>query len=56
VSTQALEVLASNDIPVVYLTGYGRFVAAVQPAPTKNVALRVAQFRRFSTASPPWPH
>jgi len=49
-------VLASNDIPVVYLTGYGRFVAAVQPAPTKNVALRVAQFRRFSTASPPWPH
>ena len=47
VSTQALEVLATNDIPVMYLTGYGRFVAAVQPAPTKNVALRVAQFKRF---------
>jgi CRISP-associated protein Cas1 len=48
VSTQALEVLTSNDIPVVYMTGYGRFVAAVQPAPTKNVGLRVAQFKKFA--------
>jgi CRISPR-associated protein Cas1 len=47
-STQALETLASNEIPVCYLTGYGRFVAALVPAPRKNVSLREAQFRRFA--------
>lgn len=48
VSTQALETLAANDIPVIYMTGYGRFVAAFAPAPAKNVSLREAQFRRFA--------
>jgi CRISPR-associated protein Cas1 len=48
VSTQALETLASNEIPVMYLTGYGRFIAALVPAPAKNVSLREAQFRRFA--------
>jgi CRISPR-associated protein Cas1 len=48
VSTQALETLAANEIPVAYLTGYGRFVAALVPAPAKNVSLREAQFRRFA--------
>lgn len=48
VSTQALECLATLEVPVVYLTGHGRFVAALQPAPTKNVALRVNQHRLFS--------
>lgn len=48
VSTQALECLATLEVPVVYMTGYGRFVAALQPAPTKNVLLRVNQFRTFS--------
>jgi CRISPR-associated protein Cas1 len=48
VSTQALETLATNEIPVVYLTGYGRFVGAFEPAPAKNVSLRQAQFRRFA--------
>lgn len=48
VSTQALETLASNDIAVMYLTMYGRFVGAFVPAPTKNVSLRAEQFRRFS--------
>ena len=48
VSTQCLECLTFNEIPVVYLTGYGRFVAALQPAPTKNVGLRISQFKRFS--------
>jgi CRISPR-associated protein Cas1 len=47
-STQALQTLAENEIPVVYLSGYGRFIAALTPAPAKNVALRQAQFRRFS--------
>jgi CRISPR-associated protein Cas1 len=48
VSTQALECLATLDVPVVYMTGYGRFIAALQPAPTKNVMLRVNQYRLFA--------
>jgi CRISPR-associated protein Cas1 len=47
-STQALECLASGEVPVVYLTTYGRFVAALLPAPTKNVTLRTNQYRVFS--------
>jgi CRISPR-associated protein Cas1 len=47
-STQALECLATNEIPVVFLSGWGRFVAALMPAPTKNVSLRLEQYRRFS--------
>ncbi len=48
VSTQALETLATNEIPVVYLTGYGRFIGTFAPAERKNVGLREAQFRRFA--------
>ncbi len=48
VSTQALECLATSDVPVIYLTPYGRFVAALMPAPTKNVTLRTDQYRIFS--------
>jgi len=48
ISTQALETLAANEVPVMFLTGYGRFVAAYQPAPTKNVSLRLMQYRRFT--------
>src|SRR5207245_8543957 len=48
VSTQALECLAALDISVVYLTSYGRFIASLLPAPTKNIRLRVDQIRRFS--------
>lgn len=48
ISSQALETLASNGIPVAFVTGYGRFIATLAPAPTKNVALREAQFRRFA--------
>lgn len=47
VSTQALECLAALDVPVVYLTGHGRFIAALQPAPTKNVQLRMNQYKVF---------
>jgi CRISPR-associated protein Cas1 len=47
VSTQALECLATLEVPVVYMTGYGRFIAALQPAPTKNVMLRTNQYRLF---------
>jgi CRISPR-associated protein Cas1 len=48
VSTQALECLATLEVPVVYMTGYGRFIAALQPAPTKNVMLRANQYRLFA--------
>ena len=48
VSTQALETLAANEIPVAYLTGHGRFIGAFAPAEKKNVGLREAQFRRFA--------
>jgi CRISPR-associated protein Cas1 len=48
VSTQALECLATLEVPVVYMTSYGRFIAALQPAPTKNVFLRINQFRLFA--------
>jgi CRISPR-associated protein Cas1 len=48
VSTQALECLATLEVPVVYLSGYGRFIAALQPAPTKNVMLRLNQYRIFA--------
>jgi CRISPR-associated protein Cas1 len=47
VSTQALECLATLEVPVVYVTGHGRFIASLQPAPTKNVMLRVDQHRLF---------
>ncbi|MCC6421841.1 MAG: CRISPR-associated endonuclease Cas1 [Gemmataceae bacterium] len=48
ISSQALETLASNGIPVAFVTGYGRFIATLAPAPAKNVALREAQFCRFA--------
>lgn len=51
VSTQALETLAANEIPVAYLTGYGRFIGTFAPAERKNVGLREAQFRRFADPS-----
>jgi len=48
VSTQVLQILAEQEIPVSYLTGYGKFVASVMPAPPKNVALRAHQYRAFA--------
>jgi CRISP-associated protein Cas1 len=51
VSTQALQTLIENEIAVAYLTGYGRFIGQMQPAPAKNVALREAQYRTFADAA-----
>jgi CRISPR-associated protein Cas1 len=48
ISSQALETLATNGIPVAFVNGYGRFIAALSPPPAKNVGLREAQFRRFA--------
>ena len=35
-------------MPVVFLTGHGRFIAALQPAPAKNMMLRANQYRLFA--------
>jgi CRISP-associated protein Cas1 len=48
ISTQALETLVQQEIPVVLLTRYGRFIGTLTPAPSKNVMLRVNQYRTFS--------
>jgi CRISP-associated protein Cas1 len=48
VSTQALQTLVEADVPVVFLSGYGRFIATLMPAPPKNVALRGAQYQAFA--------
>lgn len=47
VSTQTLATLATNDIPVAYMSGYGRYVATLAGPPAKNVGLREAQYRTF---------
>jgi CRISPR-associated protein Cas1 len=48
VSTQALQTLIENEIPVSLLTGYGKFIGGFQPPPKKNVHLREAQFKMFA--------
>lgn len=48
VSTQALQTLVENDIPVMYLTGHGKFIGGFTPPPHKNVGLREAQYKLFS--------
>ncbi len=48
ISTQALQTLIENEIPVTMLTGYGKFIGGFQPPPKKNVHLREAQFKMFA--------
>ena len=48
VSTQALQTLAEAEVPLAFLSMYGKFIATVMPAPPKNVALRAAQYQVFS--------
>lgn len=50
-STQALASLATAEVPVAYLTTHGRFVASLQPAPAKNVALRERQYVAFADST-----
>jgi CRISP-associated protein Cas1 len=47
-STQALHTLAEAEIPLAFLSAYGKFIAAVVPPPPKNVALRALQYQVFS--------
>jgi CRISP-associated protein Cas1 len=48
VSTQALQTLIENEIPVMYLTGHGKFIGGFTPPPAKNVGLREAQYKQFA--------
>jgi len=48
ITTQALATLATLGVPLIYLTMYGRFVAATMPTIAKNVLLRVNQFKLFA--------
>jgi len=48
VSTQALHTLAEAEVPLTFLSFYGKFIAAVVPAPPKNVSLRAGQYKAFS--------
>jgi CRISPR-associated protein Cas1 len=48
VSTQALHTLAEAEVAVAYMTGYGKFIAALVTPPAKNMALRASQYRVFS--------
>jgi CRISPR-associated protein Cas1 len=48
ISTQALGTLATLGVPLIFLTMYGRFVAATMPTIAKNVLLRVSQFKLFA--------
>jgi len=48
VSTQALHTLAEAEVPLAFLSFYGKFIAAVVPAPPKNVSLRARQYQVFS--------
>ncbi len=51
VSTQAMHTLAEAEIPVSFLSGHGKFIAALVAPPAKNMALRAGQYRTFSDPS-----
>ena len=48
ITTQALGTLATLGVPLIFMTMYGRFVAATMPMISKNVLLRVNQFKMFA--------
>lgn len=48
VTTQALRFAMKNNIPITFLTMYGRFVGSMLPSFSKNIFLRMAQFRKLS--------
>ena len=47
-STQAIETLLMLGVPIVYMTLFGRLVGSVMPTLSKNVMLRVHQFKLFA--------
>jgi CRISPR-associated protein Cas1 len=49
VSTQAVQVLAENNIPVAYLSAAGRLLAIIEPCDSVSAEVRRQQVRRFDT-------
>lgn len=47
ISSQLLRVLLARGVPVVYLTGRGRFSGITLPETNRNLPLRLAQFRAY---------
>jgi CRISPR-associated protein Cas1 len=47
VSTQAVQVLAENSIPVAYLSAAGRLIAIIEPHDSVSAEVRRQQVRRF---------
>lgn len=47
VTTQALQVLADECIPVAFLSGAGRLISIIDPLDSVSAAVRAAQVRRF---------
>jgi CRISPR-associated protein Cas1 len=50
VSTQAIQVLAENSIPVAYLSPAGRLLAIIEPHDSVSAEIRREQVRRFDKA------
>jgi len=48
ITTQALRFALHNDIPITFLTMYGRLIGAALPSFSKNIFLRISQFKKLS--------
>ncbi len=51
VTTQAMRFAMKNNIPITFLTMYGRFIGSTLPAFSKNILLRISQFDKLSDKS-----
>lgn len=51
ITTQALRFALKNDIPITFLTMYGRLIGAALPSFSKNIFLRINQFKSLSLDS-----
>ncbi len=47
VTAQAVNILLDEGVDITYLSSKGRFRGKIQPAESKNVLVRVAQYERF---------
>ncbi len=48
ITTQALKFAMKNNIPITFLTAYGRFIGTALPSFSKNISLRLKQFALLS--------
>ncbi len=48
ITTQALKFAMKNNIPITFLTVYGRFIGTALPSFSKNISLRLKQFEILS--------